>query len=267
MDHFPGTHWGKPRDESVDLYNTYPIHAASREHVAARAHAGVQRTQAPIVTGTSVLAFHYKDGIIMAADNLASYGSLARFKDIQRLVPVGAFTVIGGGGDMSDLQHITHRLESLIIDELCEEDGHALGPNEIYEYLSQLMYGRRSKMDPLWNSLLVGGYKDGTPFLGYVDLQGTTYTASTLATGYGSMIAQPLLRKYVEGRETTLAEEEARQIMEDCMKVLFYRDARSLNKYQIATVTAKGISISESLSAPTEWSFAEQIRGYGAQTQ
>lgn len=67
-------------------------------------------------------------------------------------------------------------------------------------------------------------------FLGYVDLLGTTYTASTLATGYGSMIAQPLLRKYVEGREEELTEEQAKKIIEECMKVLFYRDARSLNK-------------------------------------
>ena len=44
------------------------------------------------------------------------------------------------------------------------------------------------------------------------------------------MIAQPLLRKFVEGREDELTEAEARQIMEECMKVLFYRDARSLNK-------------------------------------
>ncbi|EJD38155.1 proteasome endopeptidase complex, beta subunit [Auricularia subglabra TFB-10046 SS5] len=265
MDHFP-TNWGRPRNESVDLYNTYPLHSRPGPKQDAFAD-GVQRTQQPIVTGTSVLAFRYKDGVIMAADNLASYGSLARFKDVQRLLPVGAFTVIGGGGDMSDLQQINHLLEGLIIDELCEDDGHALGPGEIYEYLSQVMYARRSKFDPFWNSLLVGGYQNGRSFLAYVDLLGTTYSATTLATGYGSMIAQPLLRKYVEGREEQIEEEEAKRIIAECMKVLFYRDARSLNKYQIATITEKGISISESLSAPTEWSFAEGIRGYGAQSQ
>lgn len=67
-------------------------------------------------------------------------------------------------------------------------------------------------------------------FLGYVDLLGTTYSSSTLATGYGAYIAQPLLRKAVEGNETTLTEEAATKIIETCMKVLFYRDARSLNK-------------------------------------
>lgn len=67
-------------------------------------------------------------------------------------------------------------------------------------------------------------------FLAFVDLLGTTYSASTLATGYGAHIAQPLLRKSVEGREETLTEEEALKIIETSMRVLYYRDARSINK-------------------------------------
>ena len=73
-------------------------------------------------------------------------------------------------------------------------------------------------------------YRRDISFLAYVDLLGTTYSSSTLATGYGAYIAQPLLRKAVEGREGDLSEEEARKIMTDCLRVLFYRDARSLNK-------------------------------------
>lgn len=66
--------------------------------------------------------------------------------------------------------------------------------------------------------------------LSCVDLLGVTYTASTIATGYGAYIAQPLLRKEVEGREMTLSKDEAEHILETCMRVLFYRDARSLDK-------------------------------------
>ena len=205
---------------------------------------------------------------------------------------------------MSDFQELQHMLDSLMyatlflistypaymsllpsISESTEGDGHELGPTEIYEYLSQVMYARRSKMNPLWNSILLAGFRNGkrffyTPltaycvpliavssFLGYVDLLGTTYQASTLATGFGGHIAQPLLRKAVEGRESELTEDEARTIMKTSLKVLFYRDARSLNKFQIATVTAKGVSVSDSESLETNWSFAEGIRGYGAQTQ
>lgn len=103
-------------------------------------------------------------------------------------------------------------------------------------------------------------------FLGYVDLLGTTYQSQTMATGYGLHIAQPLLRKEVEGREP-LSEAEARDLIKKCLRVLFYRDARSLNKFQIATVTERGVHIGDSESLETEWSFAEGIRGYGAQTQ
>ncbi|KAG9082190.1 Proteasome subunit beta type-7 [Ceratobasidium sp. 370] len=265
MDHFP-TNWGRPRNDAIDPYGTYPLHVRPQPKQDAFAE-GIQRTQQPIVTGTSVLAIRFKDGVMLAADNLASYGSLARFKDIQRLHPVGEYTVIGAGGDMSDFQYIQHLLDNLMVDENNEDDGHKLGPREIYEFLSQVMYARRSKIDPLWNSMIVGGYKDEKPFLGYVDLLGTTYSASTIATGYGSMIAIPLLRKAVEGRETTLTEEEGHELLVECMKVLFYRDARSLNKFQIATVTEQGVKISDSIEAPTSWAFAEGIRGYGPQTQ
>lgn len=41
---------------------------------------------------------------MLAADTLASYGSLARFKDVQRLNTVGEFTILGAGGEFSDFQ-------------------------------------------------------------------------------------------------------------------------------------------------------------------
>ena len=78
-------------------------------------------------------------------------------------------------------------------------------------------------------------------FLSYVDLLGTTYTASTLATGFGAYIAQPLLRKAVEGYEDVLTAEQAQKILEDCMRVLFYRDARSLDK--VRTSISMAISL------------------------
>lgn len=73
-------------------------------------------------------------------------------------------------------------------------------------------------------------------FLGYVDMLGTTYSSPTLATGFGAHIAQPLLREAfeakagIDGKGPLLTREEAEALLDDCMKVLFYRDARSLNK-------------------------------------
>ena len=110
-------------------------------------------------------------GMVLTNHFPASYGSLARFKDVERLYPVGNNTVIGAGGDMSDFQYLQKLLNELMIDEFTQQDGHTLGPAEIHEYLSQVMYARRTKINPLWNSLVVGGFKDGKRCVALVDVR------------------------------------------------------------------------------------------------
>lgn len=185
---------------------------------------------------------------------------------------------------------------------LALSDSHPpLSPANVYDYLANLFYARRSKINPLWNAVLVGGwdrtkkqrcvtlrrfkiqlmyaglalaisvlspltpssfddrspaiarprfppisispglYRSISSFLGYVDLLGTTYSSPTLATGFGSAIAQPLLREAFEAKAGTtdgtgelMTAEEAEKLLDECMKVLFYRDARSLNKVSSA---------------------------------
>ena len=62
---------------------------------------------------------------------------------------------------MSDFQYIQTLLDELMVEEFTCADNHDLGPAEIHEYLSRVMYARRSKINPLWSSILVGGVKDG----------------------------------------------------------------------------------------------------------
>ena len=60
--------------------------------------------------------------------------------------------------------------------------------------------------------------------------------------------------------------EEAMGVIKECMKVLFYRDARSLDRYSIAVVTKDGVDlkVDEKLESQS-WAFAERIKGYGTQ--
>jgi hypothetical protein len=44
-------------------------------------------------------------------------------------------------------------------------------------------------MNPLWNTLLVAGLQDGTPFLGLTDKLGVAFAEDAIATGYGAYIA------------------------------------------------------------------------------
>jgi len=220
-----------------------------------------KRTTDPITTGTSVLAIKYEGGILMTADTLVSYGSLARFRSCERMKAVGNFSIIGASGEYSDFQATLVTLDELIDRDNAYEDGSKLYPREIFSYLSRVMYNRRSKMDPLYNQFVLAGFRDGQSFLGQVDLYGTAFEDTTLATGYGAYIAKPLLRKAVE-LKPKLTEEEAKKVLEDCMRVLFYRDARAINRIQLAKVSAEGVTISAPYSLETEWCSNEGALGY-----
>ena len=66
------------------------------------------RTLQPIVTGTTVIGLKYAGGVMLAADTLASYGSMARYKDFRRLSSVSKNTILGASGEMSDFQVRMH---------------------------------------------------------------------------------------------------------------------------------------------------------------
>jgi len=211
----------------------------------------ITHTTDPIVTGTSVLAVKYKDGVAMIADTLASYGSLARFRTEQRMEALGNNVLIGATGDLSDFQWVMRHLEEQRTASDIQDDGHSLSPKSVHSFLTRLMYNRRNKMEPLWDYFVVAGFWNGQSHLGVSDLRGGSFDDDTIATGYGNFIARPLMRK---GWRADLSLEEARSLLEGCMRVLYYRDARSYNRLQFATVTANGVTISKPYELTTDWS-------------
>ncbi|PGH34422.1 20S proteasome subunit beta 7 [[Emmonsia] crescens] len=259
MNHFPQA-WGRPRN---DVYGAY-------DHSYLQTSAPQTHTQSPAVTGTSVIAVKFNGGVAIAADNLASYGSLARFTDIKRLRPFDNTAVVGFGGDVSDMQYIDRLLTSLDIKENYSTYGHSLNAQNLHTYLSKVMYKRRSEFDPLWNHILVAGFdSDEKPFLSSVDLLGNTYSAPHLATGFGAHLAIPVLRKLFPEEQSLegIKEEHAVKALQECLKVLFYRDARSTDRYSIAVVKKDGVEIKEDERLENQsWAFAEGIRGYGRAT-
>ena len=213
----------------------------------------ITHTQQPVVTGTSVLGLRYADGVMLAADTLASYGSMASFKDTRRLQKVGDHTLVGASGEISDFQSITDMLEDMHQEDVNQDDGYTKSPVEIYNYLRATMYQRRNKGNPLWNQLLVAGFKAGTPFLGYVDLIGTAYEENYIATGFGAYLAMPIIR---ERWHADMEEGEARALLEDCLRVMYYRDCRASSRIQIAKATAEGTLISEPFVIENDWETA-----------
>lgn len=67
--------------------------------------------RSPITTGTSVIGIKFKDGVIIAADVLGSYGSLARYRNLERIMKVNDNTILGASGDYADFQCIKSYVE------------------------------------------------------------------------------------------------------------------------------------------------------------
>jgi len=190
---------------------------------------------------------------MLAADTLASYGSLARYKDVRRIRKFGEDTLIGASGEISDFQSITEMLDGIAQEDMNQEDGYTRSPAEVHSYLRAVMYQRRNKGNPLWNQLLVAGCRGGKPFLGFVDLIGTSFEENFVATGYGGYLALPLIR---ERWHEAMDEGEARALLEDCMRVLYYRDCRASNRIILGKVTADGAQVSEPFEISHDWETA-----------
>mmetsp|Transcript_32846 Transcript_32846/g.27771 ORF Transcript_32846/g.27771 Transcript_32846/m.27771 type:complete len:277 (+) Transcript_32846:1-831(+) len=209
------------------------------------------RTQQPIVTGTGVLGLKYKDGVMLAADTLGSYGSLARFRDVRRMQKVGENTIVGASGDLSDYQKIMKNIHEMQTYDMANDDGCSMTPRDFHQYMGRVMYNRRNKFDPFWNEIVVAGFRDGKPFLGCVDLIGTMYEDDVIATSFGNYVCLPLMRK----AGTDLTKAEAKKVMEDCLRVLYYRNTKSSARIQISTVTAAGVETEEPYEVSTHWGF------------
>jgi len=219
------------------------------------------RTLHPTTTGTSVLAFKFDGGVAIAADMLGSYGSLARYPGVSRLVKINETTVLGASGDFADLQALKEELLMMMIQNDIQDDGHSYTPESIFSFLRMLLYHRRNKFDPFWNILVVAGYNADKPFLGYIDKIGSAYVDDSITTGYGSHMARPLIRKALD-TDPNISKVDAVKLLIECMKILYYRDARAINKFEIALITNEGVVIESNMTADTNWEIAHMIKGY-----
>lgn len=89
-----------------------------------------------------------------------------------------------------------------------------------------------------------------------MDKLGTAYTDRVICTGYGAHIALPMLRDALD-KNPKPTQAEARALIEKCMEVLYYRDARSFPKYQLGIIdTEQGSKVEGPLSVQENWGVA-----------
>lgn len=237
-----------------------------------------------------MIGIRYNDGVLIAADTLVSYGSLASFRNVDRVFTINDNCILGAGADYADFQCIKHYIDEKITEDFCHDDKIEMKPKSLYNWLTRCMYNRRCRMNPWWIDLVVGGIQDGEPFLGHVDVRGRAYEDKVVATGFGKHLAIPLLREYSENPNAVLDYDSAQALVQllfyaffisiqmlttifvlwffsrlqlkKCMEVCFYRDCRSYHQYTVAVCTKQGSKVLGPINVDQNWAFATAIKGY-----
>ena len=126
-----------------------------------------------------------------------------------------------------------------------ENDGACfLHPQDYFNWISRSQYQKRLKSDPIWVTCVVGGINrtTGESFLGSSDFHGTKIEANYIITGLGNAYCQVLL---ANKWRADMSYEEAKALIEDCMRVMFYRDKKAHDEIQISTITKEGVQMGE----------------------
>ena len=184
-------------------------------------------------TGAAVAAVRVKDAVVMVADTLVSYGSMARYQDVSRVHILDGRIAIAFTGDHADFQEICEEMDKVVRENNENDDGIRVTADSVASHLRLWLYDRRCKMDPVCCFCVVAD----DSHLHYVDLYGTHYTDDIVCTGYGEDFALPLLRKkFDETPPSEMSVEDASKLLLDCERLLYARHCRASRRCTLAVL-------------------------------
>ena len=205
----------------------------------------------------SVLAIQYKGGVLLACDTAVCYGSLTMIPNISRCFPIGKNIIISSTGSYADFQHIAGWAREICTQRELEAKV-SLSPDELFALLQRYMYDMRSKMKPLFSTVVVAGVSslspECEPFIGVIDNVGTHWVGKYAGTAYAQHIAVPLVREFIEQHGIPENREMALELLQKCMRVLFYRDCKSVNRWLISDVSMGGVQQAQPKTLDTNFS-------------
>lgn len=208
------------------------------------------------ITAINAIAFKYKNGVIAALDTGTCYGT-TRFSNTQRIFKPTKDCVCLFTGVLSDIEF----LKKFVKQELESEEDRTMDPQGIHKMIQRILYQKRSEGTPLPVQVIVCGLnkKQNTIFsntdekgrmIGAINSKGNFWFESSIALSFSSHLSLPILRNFDSEQ---LEKEDAVKLMEECFRILCYKDCRSTNQIQMAVIDEQGVSISEPYSVRTDW--------------
>ncbi|EYC25591.1 hypothetical protein Y032_0011g1290 [Ancylostoma ceylanicum] len=236
----------------------------------------------PTCTGTSVIALQYDRGVVLMTDRVVSYGKTARYKNVSRQYKVNNNIIVAFGGDHADFQWLQNVIERQVL--TWKMIGQDLSPKALHGYLTSLMYARyvfpfgvlglglntllysRTRMNPLWNTLIVAGVEDeeknnketSNPFIGVITQKGVAYQTKHVATGIAAMLLNQAVEDEWRKKGEKLTRPEAEAILRKALELTIYHDCCADNDFELGVVDAEeGVILGKQETIIGDWSIAE----------
>nr|CAD2165720.1 unnamed protein product [Meloidogyne enterolobii]CAD2188918.1 unnamed protein product [Meloidogyne enterolobii] len=218
----------------------------------------------PTITGAIAMAVSFDDGVVLASDRSAFSSSMQRFHNVSRHYRVNDRCVVVFSGDFADFQWIKNLIDCKQMELQQGNIKFLMSPKMVHSFLTTLFYNRRSKMNPLWNTVIVSGM-ESVPFeagkfetfIGVVNLYGIAFVGKFAATEMGMF----LLRQMLETRrKEVLSREEAIALLKEAMEVSLYRNAKTGNSFDLTIIDKDGVKSTEISGFIGDWGIAEKYK-------
>ncbi len=194
-----------------------------------------QQEQPPTAkTGTTTLAITCSDGVVMATEKRATMGHLIGHKDTQKLFPVDNHLALTTAGLVGDAQAMARLLAAEAQLYRFKRDA-PIPVKSAATLLGNIL--NRSRWDPYWVQLIVGGYDRTGGAIYSIDAAGGAIPDPWTCSGSGS----PFVYGVLEDRHTPDIDVKAGiDLAIRGLNAAMRRDAASGNGMDIAIIDENG---------------------------
>jgi proteasome beta subunit len=190
----------------------------------------------PWIPGATTIGVVFHDGVILASEKRATYGSFIVSKGVKKVFKITDQIGAACAGLVGDMQILTREVEAQA--NLYDMDvGRKISVRSAAKLMANILFNRRYA--PLITQTIVGGLDGEGPSLYVLDVLGSLIPDKYAVVGSGTEIAVGVLEEaYKEGMKL----KEAKELVVKAVKSAISRDAMSGDGIDLLIITKEGMS-------------------------
>jgi len=173
---------------------------------------------------------------------------------VNRYEQISDRVLVTATGEYADFQEAVRKLREVSHENFLFDDRVTHSVSDYANYLQRISYEKRNNQNPYYNNFVIAGFENGKAHLSSVDLYGNHIAKDYIAAGFSKYFG---LATIANEWNATKSFEECRAILQKCFKVIYERDCHSTDKFQLATVTASGVTVFTPEKVESDWDFKD----------